>query len=206
MENFIITIERGFGSKGKKIGKRLAHDFGIEFFEDSIAKRASEDSGINLDVFLKMEKTPRNGSVSRKLDFLYSGEIADYGFHMLSTENLYNHEAKVLRDYAANNSMIVMGLTGNMIFRDFPNALRINIQTTDEAAVKEIMEYYGENEAAAVALINEKNKFRRDFYKYFTGEDWLDGRFYDYVINTSNMTVDQCVHIIKMLLEEKLGR
>ena len=68
MENFIITIERGFGSRGKIIGKKLAKELGVEFFEDSIAKRASEASGINLDEFLKMERSSRSG-VSKKLDF-----------------------------------------------------------------------------------------------------------------------------------------
>jgi len=205
MERFIITIERGFGSKGKKIGKGLAKELGVEFFEDSIAKRASEASGINMEMFLKMERTPRKG-VSKKLDRIYNGEISDNGTSMTDSANLYNYEAKVLRDYAAHDSMIVMGLTGNMIFRDYPNALRLNIQTTDDAAVAEVMESYGEGKEEALRMIRGKNQFRSDFYKYFTGESWHDGRFYDFMINTSNMTVDQCIRLIKMLLEEKMNR
>lgn len=203
MENFIITIERGFGSRGKIIGKKLAKELGVEFFEDSIAKRASEASGINLDEFLKMERSSRSG-ISKKLDFIKSGEIITSGIKAHSAENLYNLEAKVLRDYAKEHSMVTMGISSNMMFRDYPNALRINIQANEKMALKEVMERYGEDRKGALAMIQAKNKQRKEAYKYFTGESWTDVQHFDYVINNSSLTVTQCVQIIKLLLEEKL--
>lgn len=203
MENFIITIERGFGSRGKIIGKKLAKELGVEFFEDSIAKRASEASGINLDEFLKMERSSRSG-VSKKLDFIQSGDIITSGKKAHSAENLYNLEAKILRDYAKDHSMVTMGISSNMMFKDYPNALRINIQANDKMALKEVMERYGEDRDGAMAMIQTKNRQRKEAYKYFTGESWTDPQHFDYVINNSSLTVTQCVQIIKLLLEEKI--
>ena len=203
MDNFIITIERGYGSHGKRIAKRLAQELGVEYFEDSIAKRASDMSGLNLDLFLKMERTPKSG-VSKRLEFIESGNIST-GHDQLKPENLYNIEAKVLRDYAKEHSMVVAGLTANRIFKRYPNCLKLNLQVDQKVAVKRIMEYRDEPMEVAEDIVKRQDQFRTDFYKYFTGHSWRDGKYYDYTINISTMSEDQVIRIIKLLLAEKMS-
>lgn len=203
MENFIITIERGYGSHGKQIAKALARDLGVEYFEDSIAKRASEMSGINVEQFIKMETSPKSG-VSKRLEFIESGTIST-GRDQFKPENLYNIEAKVLRDYAENHSMVVAAITGNRIFKNYPNCLKLNLQVSQKVAVKRLVEYRDVTEESAEEIVKRNDQFRTDFYKYFTGHAWRDGKYYDYTINVSNMTVEHAVEIIKMLLEDKMA-
>lgn len=204
MDHFIVTIERGYGSRGKRIAKRLAKELGVEYFEDSIAQHASEMSGINLDLFLKMEKSSKSG-VSKRLEFIERGEIST-GSDRFKPENLYNIEAKFLRDYAEEHSMVVAGLTANRIFKSYPNCLKINIQVDQKVAVQFMMQQTGETYEEMEALIKTKDQFRTDFYKYFTGHSWRDGKYYDYMINVSHMSEEQAVNVIKFLLEEKMNR
>ena len=42
----IITIGRQFGSGGREIGKRLADELGIEFYDKELLSRAAKDSNI----------------------------------------------------------------------------------------------------------------------------------------------------------------
>mgnify|MGYP003166107385 CR=1 FL=1 len=42
----IITISREFGSGGREIGKKLADDLGIPFYDKELLKEAAKDSGI----------------------------------------------------------------------------------------------------------------------------------------------------------------
>ena len=42
----IITIGRQFGSGGREIGKRLADELGIEFYDKELLSRAAKDSKI----------------------------------------------------------------------------------------------------------------------------------------------------------------
>ena len=51
MENYVITIARGFGSGGKEIGSKLADRLGIHCYESQILKMASEYSGISEALF-----------------------------------------------------------------------------------------------------------------------------------------------------------
>ncbi|WP_294449952.1 AAA family ATPase, partial [uncultured Ruminococcus sp.] len=42
----IITISREFGSGGREIGKKLADDLGIPFYDKELLEMASKESGI----------------------------------------------------------------------------------------------------------------------------------------------------------------
>ena len=47
MENYVITIARGFGSGGKEIGLKLSEELGIPCYDRQILTMASEWSGID---------------------------------------------------------------------------------------------------------------------------------------------------------------
>lgn len=49
----IITIGRQFGSGGREIGKRLADELGIEFYDKELLSRAAKDSKICKECFLR---------------------------------------------------------------------------------------------------------------------------------------------------------
>ena len=51
MKNFTVTIARGFGSGGRTIGKMLAERLGINYYDNELIKLASEESGINIELF-----------------------------------------------------------------------------------------------------------------------------------------------------------
>ena len=51
MDNFVITIARGFGSGEKQIGLALSKQLGIPCYENQILSKASNYSGINKDLF-----------------------------------------------------------------------------------------------------------------------------------------------------------
>ena len=49
--NRIITIARQYGSGGKTVGQMLAKDLGIDSYDREILRMASDDSGLNLQMF-----------------------------------------------------------------------------------------------------------------------------------------------------------
>ena len=63
MENFVITIARGFGSGGKEIGTKLAEELGIPCYENQILKMASERSGLNEQLFYQTDEKIRGNSI-----------------------------------------------------------------------------------------------------------------------------------------------
>ncbi|MEG0951681.1 MAG: cytidylate kinase family protein, partial [Niameybacter sp.] len=52
MKNFVMTIARGYGSGGRTIGKMLAADLNIPYYDRNLLRLASDDSGINEQLFI----------------------------------------------------------------------------------------------------------------------------------------------------------
>ncbi len=61
MDNYVITIARGFGSGGKTIGRMLSENLGIPYYDKELIRLASEKSGINEDLFGKSDEKVKGG-------------------------------------------------------------------------------------------------------------------------------------------------
>ena len=59
MQNYVITIARGFGSGGKDIATRLGKELGIPCYERQILTMASDQSGIDESVFVETDEKLR---------------------------------------------------------------------------------------------------------------------------------------------------
>ena len=56
----IITIGRQFGSGGREIGKKLADQLGVPFYDKELLELAAEQSGISRDVIENYDEMPTN--------------------------------------------------------------------------------------------------------------------------------------------------
>ena len=55
MDHVVITIARQYGSGGRTVGKMLAERLGISFYDKQIIHMASDESGIDVNLFGKVE-------------------------------------------------------------------------------------------------------------------------------------------------------
>ena len=55
MDQVVITIARQYGSGGRTVGKMLAERLGISFYDKQIIQMASDESGIDVKLFGKVE-------------------------------------------------------------------------------------------------------------------------------------------------------
>ena len=127
-ENIVITIARQYGSGGKTIGAMLAKELGINCYSREILKMASEESGINEGLFGMSDEKIKKAPWFKILNRPYDGELLtpeDRDF--VSDDNLFNYQAKVIRDLAEKESCVIVGRCADYIFRDHRNVLNIYI-------------------------------------------------------------------------------
>ena len=124
MGNMIITVSRQYGSGGKTIAAMLAQKLGINCYSREILKIASEDSGINERHFGMSDEKLRHAVWLKSLSHTYTGELLppeDKGF--TSDDNLFNYQAKTIKELAEKESCIIVGRCANYILKDNPNVL-----------------------------------------------------------------------------------
>ena len=196
MSHIVITIARGFGSGGRTIGKMLAQRLDIDYYDGELLRLASEESGINIELFGKADeqvKTNLFKRYNRNYDFkLLPPDSSEY----TSTDNLFNYQAKIIRSLAESKDCVIIGRCSDYVLKDQPGAIRLLIYADRSTCIKNVTELYGVLPKEADDRIDELDRARAAYYKYHTGKTWDDPANYDLCINTSKYGFERTVEII----------
>ena len=145
VENYVITIARGFGSGGKQIGKLLASQLGIPCYESQIPQMASECSGISQEKFMQADERLRRPSLLRLIrkapDIDRAYALSDRKF--VSDDNLFRIQAWIIRELAKSKPCIIVGKCANHILRDRANVLSVYVEAPRKTCVESIMQKSG---------------------------------------------------------------
>lgn len=206
VKTFVVTISREYGSGGRTIGRMLSESLGIPFYDTELMRLASDDSGINEALFLNADEKLKP-SLLRKPGRAYKGGVIPPGSgDFVSTENLFNYVAKVIRDLADRESCVIIGRCAEYILRDRSNVLRIYVHAPFDACVRATMEVHGNLSADEAARYMQRvDKRRGEYYRYFTGREWKAADNYDLCLNSSDLGWEKCVALVKSYLEIKMG-
>lgn len=205
-DNYVITIARGYGSGGIIVGKMLAKEPDIPFYDRELFYLASEDSGINLSLFGESDEKIKKGIFS-PTTHKYTGElIPPESSDFVSDENLFNYQAKIIRELAESRSCVIVGRCADYVLRDFENLVDVLVWAPPETCVQNIVEIEGLSEKDAERKIKKIDKHRSDYYRYYTGHDWNDVRNYSLCINSGRIGFQKTAQAIRQFAELKLGR
>ena len=206
MEHFVLAITRTCGSGATTISEMLAKEYGIAVYDRKLLRLASEDSGINESLFLDADETVKHTLLYRVSKKVYNGElIPPESDNFTSDINLFNYQAKVLKELAKAESYIVIGRCGDYILKGMENMISIFLTSDEETCIQHEMERLVCSRKEAIRYIKKNNKFRSDYYTYHTGRKWRNPDNYDLCLNTGKLGYEKTVKLIKDYVSLRIG-
>ena len=206
MDKFIIAITRTCGSGATSIGKILAKNLGVELYDRNILRLASDDSGISEELFARADEDQKQSLLFRASQKVYTGGlIPPEKEDFTSNNNLFNYQAKVLRELADESNYVVIGRAADYVLRDKPGLVRVYIYASREKCIEKEMNRQKIDWKAADRFITKTDKYRRDYYRYFTGQEWENMQNYDLCINTTQMSFERAAKAIQDFAENMLA-
>lgn len=206
MDNYVITVARGFGSGGKEIASKLAEELGIACYENRILTLASQLSGLDEELFHEVNEKVRGKKFSSLLKGLprtIKPKPMDGEF--VSDERLFEFQKQIIENLAKSESCIIVGKCADWILKDYPNVVSIYIEAPRDFCLKRIMEKMQVNEETAHTSITKTDQYRAAYYEHYTGGNyWTNPVNYDLTLNSKRAGIDNCVSIIKSYLKLKL--
>lgn len=197
----IITIGRQFGSGGRLIGKKIAEEFQIPFYDKDILKKAAKESGFCEELFENYDEKPTTS-------FLYSLVMDPYamGYSSNSFELPLNHKVFLavfdgIKKIADEGPCVIVGRCADYALADYDNLLKIFICGNMEDRMKRVQELYNIPENKVKDQITRTDKQRASYYNYYTNKRWGDIKSYDLAINTSEFGLDGAVELIKQAVK-----
>lgn len=197
MDKFVITIGRECGSGGSTIGKLISQKLKINYYDRNLLKLASEDSGINEELFYNADEKLKGSLVYKVSRKIYKGElIPPESYDFTSNKNLFNYQAKVLKELALRESYVVIGRCADFILKDSPNIIRVFVCASKENCIEHESHRNSIPYKEASEKVAKLNKYRSEYYQYYTGNNWRDIRNYDLCINTDNLSYEDAAEMV----------
>ena len=208
MKKTVITIARSYGSGGKTLGNLLAKDLGINCYSREILRMASDESGINEALFgevdEKMKKSPLLFNILKKNPYK-GGVLPPESSDFVSDDNLFNYQAKVIKDLAAQESCIIIGRCADYVLKDNPDVISVFCYSDVEERIQWSIDEYQVPAKQAKKIVQEKDAQRSRFYEFYTNQKWGNPRNYTLMINTSKMSTEETVQLLASFYDAKKG-
>lgn len=200
MSKYVITIARGYGSGGRTIGKMLSKELGIHYYDRELLRLASDESGINEELFGKADEKIKESFLYKIMKKSFSGEtIPPDSDDFISNDNLFNYQAKVIRELAKEDdkSCIIVGRCADYILKDYKNVIRIFVHAPIEHCIDTLEKMSPGSRKEIRKKIESIDKHRAAYYEYYTKRKWDSASNYDLCINTSELSFEEAVELIK---------
>lgn len=188
----VITISREFGSGGREIGFRLAEKLGIPFYDKEIISLAAEDSNIAEEAFHAHDEViGRQVRVDQEyvsvnpFSTLYEVPVSDQVFMV---------QSQMIRKLEQEGPCVIIGRCSDIIVED---GFHVFICASMKKRVERMLNLENDTDAKKMETrIREIDRKRRDYYQYYSGNEWGSPKNYHLSLNSGKLGVETCVDII----------
>lgn len=194
-----ITISRQYGSGGRQVAKLLSGKLGIPYYDSNLLLMAGEKYGINPDLLKEFDER-------KSSSFLFGIAMLAEGYtnedRVMLPYRLYQAQMSTMKRLVQEGPCIIVGRCADRILKDQTDLLRVFIYASDmEQRINRIMAVDGVSQKEAPSRIAQKDKARRDYYYFHTGQEWGKKENYDICLNTSSFGYEGCADIIAALAQ-----
>lgn len=201
---FVINIGRSLGSGGRAIGKLLAKEFGIDYYDREILALAAKESGFCAEVF---EKSDEKNRFLRTLGNIipFVGGGSTYYNNELSNENLFRLQSDAIRKAASERSCIFIGRCADYVLREHPRCVNVFVTAAMDYRVSKVAEWENCSKEKALEIIEKGDDERASFYNFYSSGTWGAASTYHLCINSCVLGIEGTAHFIKEFVERKLN-
>lgn len=195
----IICIGREFGSGGHEIGRELAESLQVPFYDHQLVDLAIERCKPVAEELKKADEKRVNS-------FLYRVwyETVDKDLRGLSANDmLFKLQKETIINLSRSGQGVFVGRCADYILGQagIPRvSLFISAPFSDR--VKRKMSQLNLDAKSAVELVRKTDKQRKAYYDYYTEGGWGKPEHYDYCINSSAMSEEQTIQMIKVIVTQ----
>ena len=197
MKHMVITIGCEYGARGNAVGRKVAEDLDIRFYDRELVDAIIDEVGVPKDI---MEKVEEGVTIAGK--GVQGQERGNFSKYADLTERAIHVQKQIIRKLADRESCVIIGRSADYILKDREDVLRIFIYSPNEVRIKNVMESHNLSEPDAKLLISEKDKRYHKRHLALTGSNRGDRHNRDLLIDSSLLGVERTASYIETLAKE----
>ena len=181
MKHLVITIGCEYGAKGNAIGKKIAQDLGIKFYDRDLVDEIIKEVGIPTDI---MDRVEEGGTIAGKGA---QGDVrGSFSKYADLTDRAIHVQKQIIRKLAQKEACVIIGRSADYILKNTEGIqlVRAFIYAPNDVRVHNIMESHNLSEKDAKLLLDEKDKRYHKRHLALTGSNRGDRHNRDILINS----------------------
>ncbi len=203
-EKFVITINREVGSGGRTVGRKLAEELGVKYFDKAVIDGLTHKFGLSPERIeeIKAQKKSWWNDINNYYHTLVNSASQPMETEVkLDNATMFETEKRILQELAAQTSCVVAGRTGFMVFRQWPNHLSVFIQASMEHRIQRVMHRQNVSEQEARDIIEKMDATREAYIRKYEDTSRYDTRNYQLVLSMDDLSEDDAVEVIKAYID-----
>lgn len=182
----IICLGREFGSGGHEIGKEMAQQLGIPFWDKELLDKAIEQSGMPPEHLKKVDERKVNPWLHRVWYDVQDKRLRGKTVN----EILFALQSRIILEEAKQGDAIFVGRCADEVLRrNQIERVSLFISAPFDKRVERKMELTGKGEKEVAVLIRKTDLQRKIYYEHRTGRSWGNPSNYDCCINSASWGV-----------------
>ncbi len=203
--NFAITIGRQLGSGGREIGKKIAEELGIAFYDKELLQIASRESGLGKEFLEEMDEKKSHSIFGGLLNLQNTFSDEFYTNYYLSNETLFKIQSDVIRNLAERESCLFLGRCADYVLKDSPRRLNVFISADPEERIRRTATLRQVSETKAREIIIKTDKKRAEYYRFYSNKTWGAAESYHLCINSSVLGIEETAAFLLRFIRQKFG-
>lgn len=197
-EKFVITINRELGSGGRTVGRLLATRLQVKYYDKALIEQLTKKFNLSAEEIerIKGQKKSWWNEFNNYYKVLNSTVKPMEAETVITTNILFNTEKEILTTLAKEESCVVAGRSGFLVFRDHPNHLNVFIEASMEHRIERLMRKKNIMRQEAIDIINKVDKERETFIQKYEDTSRYDTRNYHLIINMDELSEEGAVDVI----------
>jgi cytidylate kinase len=225
----IVTISRQLAAGGSEVAAGVAKALGLRIIDHETIDRAAKECGVPEIALHELGYEGRRGLMQRILDALKTSPAIPTVLEMQRRESMVSLAMPprsiftppmpllsaameeyvrivglVIQNMAKEGNVLIIGRASQMLLRDNPEALHVQVVAPLSYRVQKLMSVEGLNQREATQRILASDGARAEYLRRYYGVNWLDPLLYDLVINTGKTAIQTVVQLVVMTQVQRI--
>lgn len=195
--SYIITIGRSYGAGGRSIGKKIAEQLNLPYYDSELLEKAAQTSGLSQKFLQSMDEKPvTSGMLYRSVGFGDS-KYESIGHLAIRAQ----HE--IIEKIASEGPCVIVGRSADQVLAGKYKLLRVFITSSEGNRISRIIQRDSLNAEDARKKISKVDKQRSAYYNQRSTTKWGDANGYDLCLNTDYFGIDGAVSLIAAIAQQQ---
>ena len=193
----IITIGRQYGSGGRQVGRRIAEELGVPFYDKELLTHAAQESGMPRELFENYDEVPTNSLLySLSMGAYAVGDMNTASFNLPLNHKVFLAQMDTIKKLAEQGGCVMVGRCADYALAHYPHLVNVFIYADLKKRAARVAEYENISVREAEARARKTDKRRASYYNFYSNKKWGAMESYHLMVDSGAINLDNTARLI----------